>query len=121
MFIMSKCVMYNLRRKLSPVSLTSTAPARTLLKAWGRQASQSERSPPPPPTQACSLEVHRVLNLFKQLSQKGPEIWKGGTSEPCRVHGLHELRRDPLSNPFRIFTSHTKAYWRHATVGREIE
>lgn len=48
MFIMSKCVKYNLRRKLSPVSLTSTAPARTLLQAGGKQASQSEYSLPPP-------------------------------------------------------------------------
>ena len=29
------------------------------------------------PTQACSLEVRRVLNPFRQISQKGPRICKG--------------------------------------------
>lgn len=39
----------NLRRKLSPVSSACAASARTLVEAWGRQASQSELSLPPPP------------------------------------------------------------------------
>ena len=48
MFIVSKCIEYNLRRRLSTASSMCTAPDRTLQEVWGEHASQSELSLPSP-------------------------------------------------------------------------